>query len=309
MNGIDISAHQDDIDLSKISCDFVIVKATEGADYFNRCFNDHANKTLKLGRLFGMYHYANGGDARKEAEFFLSKVKKFIGKGIIALDWEGYNNPGFGRDDLAWCEAWCSYVYRQTGIKPFVYVQKSAMNRIKLAGYPLWVAQYPDNNNTGFQKTPWNEGKYDCAIRQYTSHGRIKGYNGDLDLNKAYISKATWQKYAGVKPTIVSSIKITPTTMPSTKRSIVVIAKEVIAGKWDNGDARKVKLAKAGYDYNKVQAEVNKQMKASRIKSTDVIAQEVIAGKWGNGEERKTKLKKAGYDPDKIQKRVNEMLQ
>ena len=46
MNGIDISAHQDGINLSKVSCDFVIVKATEGSDYFNRCFNDHANKTL-----------------------------------------------------------------------------------------------------------------------------------------------------------------------------------------------------------------------------------------------------------------------
>ena len=305
MNGIDISAHQDDINLSKISCDFVIVKATEGADYFNRCFNDHANKTLKLGRLFGMYHYANGGDVKKEADFFLSKIKKFIGKGIIALDWEFDNNPRFGRDDLEWCKTWCNYVYNKTGIKPFIYIQKSAMNRVKSAGYPLWVAQYPDNNNTGFQKTPWNEGVYDCAIRQYTSHGRLNGYNGDLDLNKAYISKATWQKYAGVKPTVVSSIKA---TKPSAKKSIATIAKEVLAGKWGNGDTRKSKLTKAGYDYNKVQAEVNKQVKASHVKTTDEIAREVISGKWGNGQERIDRLKAAGYDPDKIQKRVNTLL-
>lgn len=67
-------------------------------------------------------------------------------------------------------------------------------------------------------------------------------------------------------------------------------------------------MTKAGYDYNKVQNEVNKQVKASHVKSTDEIAREVIAGKWGNGEERKTKLKKAGYDPEKIQKRVNELM-
>ena len=36
------------------------------------------------------------------------------------------------------------------------------------------------------------------------------------------------------------------------------IAKEVIAGKWGNGSDRKAKLVKAGYDYNKVQEEVNK---------------------------------------------------
>ena len=67
-------------------------------------------------------------------------------------------------------------------------------------------------------------------------------------------------------------------------------------------------MTKAGYNYEKVQAEVNKQVKASHVKSTDEIAREVIAGKWGNGEERKTKLKKAGYDPEKIQKRVNELM-
>jgi N-acetylmuramoyl-L-alanine amidase CwlA len=42
-----------------------------------------------------------------------------------------------------------------------------------------------------------------------------------------------------------------------TKKSIDTIAKEVIAGKWGNGDARKKALAKAGYDYAKVQARVN----------------------------------------------------
>lgn len=303
MNGIDISAHQDGINLSKVACDFIIVKATEGSDYFNRCFNDHANKTLKLGRLLGMYHYANGGDVKKEADFFLDKIKKFIGKGIIALDWEVDNNPRFGRDDTEWCEAWCSYVYKRTGVKPFIYIQKSSMDRVKSAGYPLWIAQYADDNDTGFQKTPWNEDSYDCIIRQYSSHGRLNGYNGNLDLNKAYISKVTWQKYAGVKTATSSTTK--PTTK---KKSIATIAKEVLAGKWGNGDVRKSKLTKAGYDYNKVQNEVNKQVKASHVKSTDEIAREVIAGKWGNGEERKTKLKKAGYDPEKIQKRVNELM-
>ena len=38
MNGIDISAWQENIDLSKVPCDFVIVKATEGTGYTsNRC--------------------------------------------------------------------------------------------------------------------------------------------------------------------------------------------------------------------------------------------------------------------------------
>lgn len=41
-------------------------------------------------------------------------------------------------------------------------------------------------------------------------------------------------------------------------RAISQIAQDVIAGKFGNGDARKARLIAAGYDYNAVQAEVNR---------------------------------------------------
>lgn len=47
----------------------------------------------------------------------------------------------------------------------------------------------------------------------------------------------------------------------SNDSSLTAIAKEVIAGKWGNGTARKTALAQAGYDYNAVQAEVNRILK------------------------------------------------
>ena len=46
----------------------------------------------------------------------------------------------------------------------------------------------------------------------------------------------------------------------SSKKSISQVAKEVINGEWGNGDARKKKLESAGYDYDAVQKEVNKQL-------------------------------------------------
>lgn len=45
------------------------------------------------------------------------------------------------------------------------------------------------------------------------------------------------------------------------KKSNSEIAKEVIAGKWGNGNDRKNRLTVAGYDYAAVQAEVNKLMR------------------------------------------------
>ena len=96
----------------------------------------------------------------------------------------------------------------------------------------------------------------------------------------------------------------------SSKKSISTIAKEVIAGEWGNGDTRKKKLEAAGYDYDAVQKEVNKQLNGggSSKKSISTIAKEVIAGKWGNGDTRRKKLEAAGYDYDAVQKEVNKLL-
>ena len=96
------------------------------------------------------------------------------------------------------------------------------------------------------------------------------------------------------------------------KKSVTEIAKEVIAGKWGNGQARKTKLQAAGYNYNAVQAEVDKLLKKEEtpkpvLKSVDIIAAEVMAGKWGNGDARKQALIKAGYDYAEVQTAVNKL--
>ena len=49
----------------------------------------------------------------------------------------------------------------------------------------------------------------------------------------------------------------------SSKKTVSQLADEVIAGKWGNGDTRKKKLESAGYDYDAVQKEVNKQLGVS----------------------------------------------
>ena len=92
----------------------------------------------------------------------------------------------------------------------------------------------------------------------------------------------------------------------SPAKSVAVVAQEVIDGKWGVGDARKKKLAAAGYDYAAVQAKVNAILKGA-AKSVDEVAREVLEGKWGNGEERKKKLTVAGYDYEAVQRRVNQL--
>jgi hypothetical protein len=58
------------------------------------------------------------------------------------------------------------------------------------------------------------------------------------------------------------TIKGTVAKVPKTpQKSVDEIAKEVIAGKWGNGQTRKDKLTAAGYNYNEIQVKVNALLK------------------------------------------------
>lgn len=98
-----------------------------------------------------------------------------------------------------------------------------------------------------------------------------------------------------------------------TKKSNLEIAKEVIAGKWGNGQERKNRLAAAGYNYDAVQAEVKKLLGKTKpakpvLKSNAEIAKEVMAGKWGNGDARKKALEAAGYNYAAVQAEVQKLV-
>ena len=100
----------------------------------------------------------------------------------------------------------------------------------------------------------------------------------------------------------------------SNSSNITAIAKEVIQGKYGNGNDRKRALESRGYNYSEVQAEVNRLLNGGSSssslskKSIDTIAREVIQGKWGNGNDRKKRLESAGYNYREVQNRVNQLL-
>ena len=199
MNGIDISKWNN-IDLSKVPCDFVIVKATQGTSYVSPTFKSQIEQAIKLNKLIGVYHYAGGGGAISEATHFLKIVKEYVGKAILCLDWEGEQNPNFGSPEYA--RAFLAYVKQYTGIVPFIYMSKSVCRQYAWdPSYPLWCAQYKNKQPTGYQEDPWTDKKgfgawSNCKILQYSSKGRLPGYDGNLDLDKAYITKEEWLMYA-----------------------------------------------------------------------------------------------------------------
>lgn len=198
MNGIDISSVQAGLDLSKIPFDFAIVKATQGTNYTNPYCVGHVDQAASLGKLVGVYHYIGGGNAKGEAQFFVDSIRNWVGKHVIAVDWEQYQNSAWG--DQSYLETVVSEVIRLTGVHPLIYGQQSVYNTIAAVGRKydcgLWVAQYADMNPTGYQDSPWNEGAYACAVRQYSSVGRLPGYGSNLNLDKFYGNADQWNAYA-----------------------------------------------------------------------------------------------------------------
>ena len=212
MNGIDISHHQGNIDLSAVPADFVICKASQGKTYVDDKFETYMQQLEKLGKLAGAYHYANGSGVEAEADHFVEVIRPYLGKIILAIDWEnnkdpktGKNdNPKFVEGDYKYCEQLLVAVEKKTGITPFLYMSKSVARQFKWEigkQFPLWCAQYKNQNPTGYQENPWTDTKgfgawKDCQILQYSSKGRLPGYSKNLDLDKAYISVEQWLLYA-----------------------------------------------------------------------------------------------------------------
>ncbi len=259
MNGIDISHFQKDIDLSKVQCDFVIVKVTQGTWYVSDSCDPQVQQTLRLGKLMGFYHYVEGGDAQAEADFFIDNAAGYFGRGIPCVDWEEKENNAWG--DTEYLRRLVQRIIDRTGVNPLIYAPEGS--------YPwdvasdldcgTWVAQYASREPVyGYQESPWNEDAYACAIRQYSGRGRLDGYSGDLDLDKAYMDSDGWALYVG------SASVPAPAPAPApARKSDDQLADEVIVGQWGDGDDRRNRLSQAGYDPDAVQAIVNAKLGAS----------------------------------------------
>lgn len=149
----------------------------------------------------------------------------------------------------------------------------------------------------------------------YESHNYGNGQERKDRLTKDGYNPTEVQKEINamlVDQTTVTKPKPAPKPSKPQLKSIETIAKEVLNGSWGNGADRKNRLTKAGYDFDVVQAEVNRQLGLSTVqvnrKSVTTIAKEVINGKWGNNPKRKNALIKAGYDYNAVQAEVNRLL-
>ena len=262
LKGIDISHWQEGIDLGAIDVDFVIIKATEGNGYTDVMCDTFYQKAKSLGKKLGVYHFARpdlGNSPEEEADWFIKETLGYHKEAMLVLDWESGDLT-----NVAWAKAWLDRVYSKTGVKPVIYMSASVMHSadwssVVKADYGLWVANYGTNDGTAqesvFDRYPLKYWSF-YALWQYTSKGRLNGYNGNLDFNYFSGDGTAWDKYAGGNPS--SSKPSNPVETKSTDD----LAREVIAGKYGNGEDRKNAL---GSRYDEVQARVNEILGINQV--------------------------------------------
>ena len=272
MNGIDISGYQAaDIPLA-VPADFVIVKATQGMWWSNNNYTLQLANADRTGKATGVYHFANGGNALDEADFFVNAVSARVGRSTLNLDWEqclAYGrygcatvNPNWGNPN--WIRQWVNRVHDRTRVWPAVYVQRSAVWQVPSdvrAHCMLWVAQYANSLPTGYQSSPWNGGASGEGITQYASTGYLNG-RGPLDLNRFYGDRSAWQKIAcgeraGCTVGTVTTAPQTHTETTTTTTDLNALATAVIRGDYGNGADRQARL---GANYAAVMAIVNARL-------------------------------------------------
>lgn len=256
LKGVDLSHWQSNFtDFSGV--DFAIIKATEGVGYVDPACDTLYQRAKASGKLLGVYHFARpdlNNSAVAEADFFVNNIQGYLREAILVLDWEsGYLG------NVAWAKQFLDRVQERTGIKAILYASRSPINSfnwssVANADYGLWVADYGANTGSEGNKPVVNWWQF-YILWQYTSRGRVKGYNGDVDLNNFYGDAEVWRKYATSSSTPAPTPQ--PTPAPEPKKSNEEIAQEVIAGKWGNGEERKKRLTDAGYDYRAIQDIVN----------------------------------------------------
>lgn len=202
INGVDLSNWDAGTVPSKIGADFVIVKASEGTHFKDACAKRFLDDASSHGIKYGMYHFAVPGDPESQAAYFYDTMQEtgYLEGATIWIDFEGdvIENGG-----VNFAKRFIDRIEAFTGKICGIYMSQSVTCELDwsvLKDKPLWVAQYANDNPTGYQDTPWSVWDFGawgnkCDILQYTSMGYHDGC-GPFDLDKGYFTDEQWAAWA-----------------------------------------------------------------------------------------------------------------
>lgn len=291
--GIDVSKWNGDFDFSKAKSEGVKFSILRGAYACEKDvrFESYYKACTAVGLPVGVYHYSmarNVTEARAEANFLIQNVLK--GKQFeypIYMDVEDNTQKALGKDKLTEIvTAYCDTL-EKAGYYVGIYSSGSFfgtyMHESKLERFDKWVAHWSKQCSYKGNYGMWQFGGETNVIRS----NKVAGVVCDQDYALKDYPKIIKDK--GLNGYGKTAVK--PSVKPD--KSIAEIADEVIAGKFGNGSERRQKLTAMGYNYDDVQAEVNRILNAENsvyytVQKGDCL--QYIANKYGTSVDRLVKL-------------------
>ena len=200
VQGIDVSAHQEEIDWQKVSAAgirFAFIRTGYRGTESGRCTEDAWFRTNMIGAAgagidIGVYFFSQAvteEEAMEEADYVLSQIRDYPVTYPVVFDME---HPEIGTDrirDLSREEktriaaAFMSRI-KQAGYKPMLYNSTGLFDEFydmdMLSEYALWAAEY----GASYPHYP-----YMFEIWQYTSRGAVDGITGNVDMDIRFIPK------------------------------------------------------------------------------------------------------------------------
>lgn len=189
--GIDVSKWQGNVDFKKVKeagASFVMIRLGyqngvggeyEVDPYFKNNITSALENDIRVGVYF--YSYADSiKEAKKQASWVTSKIKKYDVGLPVAFDWECYSSFNmmklslFGLNEVA--NAFLKTV-KEAGYEVMLYGSKNYLNSVwKYNDYDLWLAHYTQNTDYEYGYVMW----------QLCQNGVIDGISTNVDIDVLY---------------------------------------------------------------------------------------------------------------------------
>lgn len=197
--GIDVSAHQEEIDwqaVKKAGIEFAMIRTGYRGTESGRCTEDQWFRINMIGASgagidTGVYFFSQAvseEEAVEEADYVIGQIRGFSVTMPVVFDME---HPEIGTDrirDVSWEEktriaaAFMNRV-REAGYTPMLYNSTGLFDEFfdmeRLTEYPLWAAEYGSVPHYPYMFEMW----------QYTSSGHVDGITGKVDMDIQFIKK------------------------------------------------------------------------------------------------------------------------
>lgn len=201
VNGIDISAHQGDINWEKVAAsgvEFAIIRAgyrgygQEGKLLQDENFEKNIRGAIHAGLDVGVYFFSqatNVWEVEEEAHQLLKALEGYPITYPVVFDWERISGSTARTDVVKsktvtlMAQAFCGLV-AQAGYTPGIYFNQDMgyleLDLSQLKDCVFWLAEYSDA--PGFY--------YDFGMWQYSSKGKVPGIGTSVDMNLAFRTSA-----------------------------------------------------------------------------------------------------------------------